>query len=124
MERVRAEVSAGRRPMVVGDGIDDGLALEVGAVGVAMGAERTDVALASADLVLMSSDLRRLATAIRLSRRCRRTIAANVAIGLGWTMVMASLAAVGALGARRARSWRRSCTTSRRLPPSPTRGGC
>jgi len=98
MECVRAEVAAGGRPMVVGDGINDGLALKVGAVGVAMGAERTDVALASADLVLMSSDLRRLATAIRLSRRCRRTIAANVAIALGWTMVMASLAAVGALG--------------------------
>ncbi len=98
MERVRAEVAAGRRPMVVGDGINDGLALKVGAVGVAMGAERTDVALASADLVLMSSDLRRLATAIRLSRRCRRTIAANVAIGLGWTILMASLAAVGVLG--------------------------
>ena len=63
-------------------------------IGIAeIGVER----LASADLVLMSSDLRQLATAIRLSRRCRRTIAANVAIGLGWTMVMASLAAVGAL---------------------------
>jgi Cd2+/Zn2+-exporting ATPase len=97
-ERVRAELSAGRRPMVVGDGINDGLALKVGAVGVAMGAERTDVALASADLVLMTSDLRRLATAIRLSRRCRRTIGANVAIGLGWTIVIASLAAAGALG--------------------------
>jgi P-type E1-E2 ATPase len=84
--------------MVVGDGINDGLALKVGAVGVAMGAERTDVALASADLVLMKSDLRRLGTAIRLSRRCRRTIAANVAISLGWTAVIASLAAVGALG--------------------------
>jgi Zn2+/Cd2+-exporting ATPase len=98
MGRVRAEAAAGGRPMVVGDGINDGLALKVGAVGVAMGAARTDVALASADLVLMSSDLRRLGTAIRLSRRCRRTIAANVAIGLGWTAVMASLAAVGALG--------------------------
>jgi Zn2+/Cd2+-exporting ATPase len=98
MDRVRAEIRAGRRPMVVGDGINDGLALKVGAVGVAMGAERTDVALASADLVLMSGDLRRLATAIRLSRRCRRTIGANVAIGLGWTMVIASLAAAGALG--------------------------
>ena len=83
---------------MVGDGINDGLALKVGAVWVAMGAERTDVALASADLVLMKSDLRRLGTAIRLSRCCRRTIAANVAIGLGWTAVMMSLAAVGALG--------------------------
>jgi cation transport ATPase len=64
-----------------------------------MGAQGTDVALASADLVLMTSDLGRLGTAIRLSRRCRRTIQVNVAIGLGWTLVLVVLAALGLLGA-------------------------
>jgi Zn2+/Cd2+-exporting ATPase len=98
MDRVLADVRAGWRPMVVGDGINDSLALKAGAVGVAMGAQGTDVALASADLVLMGSDLRRLATAIRLSRRCRRTIHVNVAIGLGWTVVLVTLAALGGLG--------------------------
>ena len=73
MRRVLKEIDAGYRPMVVGDGINDSLALKAGAIGIAMGAQGTDVALASADLVLMTSDLRRLATAIRLSRRCRRT---------------------------------------------------
>lgn len=99
MDRVLAEISDGFRPMVVGDGINDSLALKVGAVGVAMGAQGTDVALASADLVLMTSDLRRLGTAIRLSRRCRRTIHVNVAIGLGWTVLLVALAAAGVLGA-------------------------
>ncbi len=99
MDRVLAEISSGFRPMVVGDGINDSLALKVGAVGVAMGAQGTDVALASADLVLMTSDLRRLGTAIRLSRRCRRTIHVNVAIGLGWTVLLVGLAAAGVLGA-------------------------
>ena len=99
MRRVMAEIDAGYRPMVVGDGINDSLALKAGAVGVAMGAQGTDVALASADLVLMTSDLRRLATAIRLSRRCRRTIHVNVAIGLGWTFALVALAAAGVLGA-------------------------
>jgi P-type E1-E2 ATPase len=84
--------------MVVGDGINDSLALKAGAVGVAMGAQGTDVALASADLVLMSSDLRRLGTAIRLSRRCRSTIQVNVGMGLGWTLVMMGLSAGGVLG--------------------------
>ena len=100
LRRVMAETSAGWRPLVVGDGINDVLALKAGAVGVAMGARGSEVALASADIVLMSSDLRRLATAIRLSRRCRRTIHANVAIGLGWTMVLIALAAFGGLGAQ------------------------
>ncbi len=98
MRRVLAEVDAGYRPMVVGDGINDSLALKAGAVGIAMGAQGTDVALASADLVLMSSDLRRLGTAIRLSRRCRRTIQVNVGIGLGWTLALMALAATGMLG--------------------------
>ena len=99
MRRVLAEVTQGYRPLVVGDGINDSLALKAGAVGVAMGVAGTDVALASADLVLMTSDLRRLATAIRLSRRCRRTIHVNVALGLGWTIVLVALAATGLLGA-------------------------
>ena len=72
-----------------------------------MGARGTGtVALASADLVLMTNDLRRLGTCIRLSRRCRRTIYANVSIGLGWTCgdrrppaATGGLGASGAIGA-------------------------
>jgi Cd2+/Zn2+-exporting ATPase len=98
MERVMQEIKVGYRPMVVGDGINDSLALRAGAVGVAMGAQGADVAMASADLALMTNDLRRLGTCIRLSRRCRRTIYVNVAIGLGFTVVLTGLAAAGTLG--------------------------
>jgi Cd2+/Zn2+-exporting ATPase len=98
MRRVQAETRAGFRPLVVGDGINDSLALKAGAVGVAMGAHGTDVALASADIVLVGNDLRRLGTAIRLSRRCQRTIHVNIAIGLAWTALLVTLAAFGLLG--------------------------
>jgi Cd2+/Zn2+-exporting ATPase len=104
--RVRAEVTAGYRPLVVGDGVNDALALKAGAVGVAMGGighdgltRGTDVAIASSDLVLMSSDLRRLPTMIRLSRQCRRTINVNVALGLSWTLLIIIGAVMGWYGA-------------------------
>ena len=99
MQRVLDLVAEGRRPLVVGDGINDALALKAGAVGAAMGAQGSDVALASADLVLMTNDLRRLGTCIRLSRRCRRTIYANVALGMGWTAMIIVAAAMGVFGA-------------------------
>lgn len=98
LARVRQEIRAGFRPMVVGDGINDSLALRAGAVGVAMGAQGADVALASADLALMTNDLHRLATCIRLSRRCRRTIYVNVGIGLAFTFSLIALSAAGVLG--------------------------
>jgi P-type E1-E2 ATPase len=99
LEFVLDEIKRGYRPLVVGDGINDALALKVGAVGVAMGAQGTDVALASADLVLMTNDVRRLATCVRLSRRSRRTILINVGMAMIWTMVVIGLAAGGVLGA-------------------------
>jgi P-type E1-E2 ATPase len=98
MDRVMQEIKNGRRPMVVGDGINDSLALRAGAVGVAMGSQGADVALASADLALMTNDLRRLGTCIRLSRQCRRTIYVNVAIGLGFTFGLIVLSGAGVLG--------------------------
>lgn len=95
---VQQLINEGYRPLVVGDGINDALALKAGAVGIAMGTRASDVALASADVVLMSNDLRRIGTCIRLSRRCRQTIHANVAIAMGWTAIIILAAAFGAFG--------------------------
>lgn len=99
LNRVLKEIASGFRPMVVGDGINDSLALKAGVVGVAMGAGGADIALASADIVLIGSDLRRLGTCVRLSRQCRKTLQVNVIIGLGWTLAIVVFAAFGWLGA-------------------------
>lgn len=99
LRQVQNMVDEGWRPMVVGDGINDALALKAGAVGIAMGGNGADIALASADVVLAGGDLRRLPTAIRLSRKCRATLQVNVFIGLGWTILIVAAAAMGLLGA-------------------------
>ena len=66
---------------------------------MARGAKVKDIAMASADLALMTNDLRRLGTCIRLSRRCRQTIWVNVVIGMGFAIGLVGLASFGVLGA-------------------------
>ncbi|WP_423382891.1 hypothetical protein [Burkholderia sp. LMG 32019] len=64
-----------------------------------MKAAGVDIAIASADVVLLGDNLRRIPTCIRLGRQCRRTATANAAIGLAWTLAVIALAATGVLGA-------------------------
>jgi cation-transporting P-type ATPase J len=77
---VREIEDAGRRMLLVGDGVNDAPALAAAHTGVAMGRAGSDLALETADAVIVRDDLATLPAVIALSRRARRIVIANLAI--------------------------------------------
>lgn len=85
-QQVRAIMEQGKKVCMIGDGINDSPALARADVGIAIGAG-TDVAIESADVVLMKSDLLDAVTAIQLSKATIRNIKQN----LFWALFYNSL---------------------------------
>lgn len=97
MKVIKEYTDSGKNICMIGDGINDALALKTAYAGIAMGGVGSDIAVEAADAVLVSDNIERVPYLFRMAQRSMRRINFNITVALIWNAIAVVLSTVGAL---------------------------
>ncbi|HVX23780.1 MAG TPA: heavy metal translocating P-type ATPase [Candidatus Saccharimonadales bacterium] len=94
-DKLRAIETVARPVVFIGDGVNDAPVLTAADVGIALGARGSTAASESADLVIMTDDISRVATALQLAQRTFQIARQSILYGIGLSLVLMAVFATG-----------------------------
>ncbi|MFT9076793.1 heavy metal translocating P-type ATPase [Ethanoligenens sp.] len=97
MNVIREYADKGHRICMVGDGINDALALKTAYAGIAMGGVGSDIAVEAADAVLVSDHIERVPYLFQMAKKSMRRINFNITVAMIWNCIAVILSSIGVL---------------------------
>ena len=98
ISKIREFQSSNKRVAMIGDGINDALALRQADIGISMGGVGSDISIEASDVCLVSDDIKYIPHLLALSRKTIQTINIGIGFALGLNIIATILAAFGYLG--------------------------
>ncbi len=95
LEDIMEKERDNKKIIFVGDGVNDAPVLARADIGMAMGGLGSDAAIEASDIVIMTDEISKISTAMKISKKTKKIVTQNIVIALGLKLVVLSLGALG-----------------------------